>query len=114
MAGGCAIEERIALMRIRSLLVEANSEVPASWGRSGDCCSWERVRCNSSTRVSDLNLYSMYFPQSNSNTEGQATVKIEDGCSPWNLRLTIFSSFHELQLLDLSSNFACFQDFHGM
>jgi hypothetical protein len=56
MAGGCVVEERIALMRIRSLLVEANSEVPASWGRSDDCCSWERVTCNNSTRVSGLNL----------------------------------------------------------
>jgi len=56
----------------------------------------------------------MYLPQLNSSTEGQATVEAEGGCSNWNLSLTIFSSFHELQLLDLSSNFACFQDFDGM
>ena len=64
MAGGCAIEERIALMRIRSSLVEANSEqVLASWGRSDDCCSWERVRCNNSTRMLDLflNVSKPYF-----------------------------------------------------
>ena len=97
MAGGCAIEERIALMRIRSLLVEANSEVPASWGRSDDCCSWERVRCNNSTRVSALNLDSV----SGEPTEG------------WNLSLTIFSSFHELQQLDLFWNAAYLQNFDG-
>ena len=92
MTGGCAIEERIALMRIRSSLVEANSEVPASWGRSDDCCSWERVRCNKGTRVSGLNLDSLC------QTEG------------WNLNLTIFSSFHELQQLDLFSNSAYLLD----
>ena len=114
VASGCNVKERIALMRIRSSLLEANSEVPASWGQSGDCCSWERVRCNNSTRMSVLNLDSMYSPQSNHTTEGQETVKAEGECSNWNLSLTIFSSFHELQLLDLSSNFACFQDFDGM
>jgi len=101
-------------MRIRSSLLEANSEVPASWGQSGDCCSWERVRCNNSTRMSVLNLDSMYSPQSNHTTEGQETVKAEGECSNWNLSLTIFSWFHELQLLDLSSNFACFQDFDSL
>ena len=43
---GCVAEERIALLRIRSLLIEANHrvpaslgqyEVPASWGQSDDC-----------------------------------------------------------------------------
>ena len=102
MAGGCAIEERIALMRIRSSLVEANSEqVLASWGRSDDCCSWERVRCNNSTRVSGLNLDSVYVYQ----------TCVRDPC--WNLNLTIFSSFHELQQLDLFSNSACLQNFDG-
>jgi len=96
MAGGCAIEERIALMRIRSSLVEANSEVPASWGRSDDCCSWERVRCNKGTRVSGLNLDSLC------QTEG------------WNLNLTIFSSFHEFQQLDLFWNWAYLQNFDGL
>ena len=94
MTGGCAIEERIALMRIRSSLVEANSEVPASWGRSDDCCLG-RVRCNKSTRVSGLNLDSLC------QTEG------------WNLNLTIFSSFHELQQLDLFWNWAYLQNFDG-
>jgi len=109
MAGGCAIEERIALMRIRSSLVEAKSEeVPASWGRSDDCCSWERVRCNNSTRVSGLNLHPVY------RRKDPSFIKIwYGGPCVRNLNLTVFSSFHELQQLDLSWNFACLQNFDG-
>jgi len=110
MAGGCAIEERIALMRIRSSLVEAKSEeVPASWGRSDDCCSWERVRCNNSTRVSGLNLHPVY------RRKDPSFIKIwYGGPCVRNLNLTVFSSFHELQQLDLSWNFACLQNFDGL
>ncbi|CAN6352209.1 unnamed protein product [Urochloa humidicola] len=93
-------------MRIRSLLVEANSKVPASWGRSDECCSWERVMCNNSTRVSSLNLNSMYQPKDGT------FVPIGGPC--WNLDLTIFSSFHELQLLDLHLNSVCLQNFDGL
>nr|XP_051228701.1 receptor-like protein 38 [Lolium perenne] len=32
----------------------------------------------------------------------------------WNMNLTIFSSFPELQLLDFSANFACLQNFDGL
>ncbi|XP_039840036.1 receptor-like protein 15 [Panicum virgatum] len=107
MAGGCVIEERIALMRIKSLLLEANSEVLASWGHSDDCCSWERVRCNNSTRVSGLNLDYVYQRK-----DYRTMVTIGGPC--WNLNLTIFSSFHELQQLDLFSNSACLQNFDGL
>ena len=78
MAGGCAIEERIALMRIRSSLLEANSEVPASWGQSGDCCSWERVRCNNSTRMSVLNSTRRIKP-----TERKHTTVLVWAPTPW-------------------------------
>jgi hypothetical protein len=104
MAVGCHVGERIALMRIRSLLVEANSQVPASWGRGDDCCSWERVGCNNGTRVSDLNLGSLYVPLLNSATGGWS----------WNMNnMTMFSPFHELQLLDLSWSSANFTSFEG-
>ena len=106
MAGGCVIEERIALMRIKSLLLEANSEVLASWGHSDDCCSWERVRCNNSTRVSGLNLDYVYQRK-----DYRTMLTIGGPC--WNLNLTIFSSFHELQQLDLSWNSALLQNFDG-
>uniref|UniRef100_K3Z3Q7 Leucine-rich repeat-containing N-terminal plant-type domain-containing protein n=1 Tax=Setaria italica TaxID=4555 RepID=K3Z3Q7_SETIT len=115
MAGGCVVEERTALMRIRSSLVEANSSraPPASWGQSDDCCSWERVTCNNSTRVSALDLYEIYVIQSNYSTEeDQANFGAEGGC--WNLNLTILSSFHELLVLDLSWNSACLRNFDGL
>jgi hypothetical protein len=96
---GCIVEERIALIHIRSTL-EKRYTVPASWKQSDNCCSWERIRCNNSTRALDLNFSKMTV---NSTTGG--------GC--WNLNMTIFSAFHELQLLDLSYNQACLQSFDG-
>ncbi|CAD6267185.1 unnamed protein product [Miscanthus lutarioriparius] len=100
MAGACFVEERIALMRIRSSLLEAKSFEVETWGRIEDCCTWERITCNNSTRVSGLdldNIYSQYF-----------------GSPCWNLNLTIFSSFHELELLDLSWNQACLENFDAI
>ena len=100
MTHGCITEEGIALRHIRSTFNEAHCIVPASWGRGDNFCSWERVRCNNdSTRVLDLNFSNM----ENCTTGG--------GC--WNLNKTIFAAFHELQLLDLSYNYACLQDFDG-
>ncbi|CAN6352192.1 unnamed protein product [Urochloa humidicola] len=113
-AGGCVVEERISLMRIGSSLVEANSlrAPPASWGQSDDCCSWERVTCNNRSRVSGLDLSHMYVIQSNYTTEDQGNIEAEGGC--WNLNVTIFSSFLELEVLDLYWNYACIQNFDGL
>uniref|UniRef100_A0A0E0DJ56 non-specific serine/threonine protein kinase n=1 Tax=Oryza meridionalis TaxID=40149 RepID=A0A0E0DJ56_9ORYZ len=88
MSCGCLVEERAALMDIRSSLIRAGSteNVPRSWGRAEDCCSWERVKCDNFTRrVSQLNLSS-----------------ISD--VSWNINSAAFSAFHELQFLDLSEN----------
>jgi hypothetical protein len=103
MACGCIPEERIALMRVRSSFVEAKSTFAESWGQSDDCCSWEGVRCNSKSRVSDLGIFFIDHTLSNTYIEG---------CS-WNMDLTMFSRFHELQRLDLSSNFAYLKSFEG-
>jgi hypothetical protein len=86
--------------------LEANSVVPPDWGRSEDCCSWSRVTCNISTRVSGLDLEFMYQLKN-----GTSTPLLGDPY--WNLNLTIFSSFHELQLLDLEGNSASLQSFDG-
>ncbi|KAL6844062.1 hypothetical protein ACP4OV_025735 [Aristida adscensionis] len=105
MAYGCIDEERFAPMRIRSSLLEANSEVPHSWGTIDHCCSWERVTCKcneNGTRVSELHLAGIYFP---------AAEKVG---YPWNLDFTLFSSFHELRLLDVSDNIARLQNFSGL
>lgn len=93
-------------MDIRSSLMTAHSKVPVSWGQGDNCCSWEMVTCNSSTqRISRLDLSFIYLRQAPSSNGA--------GCN-WNLNLTIFSSFHELQLLDLSLNFACLHNLDGM
>ncbi|XP_039821483.1 receptor-like protein 15 isoform X2 [Panicum virgatum] len=105
MARGSVAEERIALMHVRSSLVKADSVVPDSWGQSDDCCSWERITCDDKVpRVSGLDLSNMYAPQGNSIA----------GSECWKLNLTVFSSFHELQLLDLSWNHACLQNLDGL
>ena len=41
---GCVAEERIALLRIRSLLIEANQRVPASLGQYEVPASWGAER----------------------------------------------------------------------
>ncbi|KAJ1273056.1 hypothetical protein BS78_06G250800 [Paspalum vaginatum] len=105
---GCVAEERIALMHIRSLLMQSNyRDIPASWGKSDDCCSWERVTCNedSVARVSELNLADLYDPT------GMHPIAEDEYRS---LNLTVFSPFRELQLLDLSVNYACLLNFDGL
>ncbi|KAL6844064.1 hypothetical protein ACP4OV_025737 [Aristida adscensionis] len=101
MAYGCVYEERIAIMRIRSSLVEANSEVPASWRRSDDCCSWEGVRCNeNNTRVSELYLFNIYQSHRNESHGNETSVSVavaeDDGCS--------LQGLTKLRYLNLSQN----------
>uniref|UniRef100_J3M208 Leucine-rich repeat-containing N-terminal plant-type domain-containing protein n=1 Tax=Oryza brachyantha TaxID=4533 RepID=J3M208_ORYBR len=86
MARGCFVEERAALMDIRSSLTSSNGTARRSWGPDGDCCSWERVNCSTSTgRVSHLYFSNLY-----------------DSQAFWSFNTTVFSSFPELQFLDLS------------
>ncbi|KAM3392866.1 hypothetical protein ACQJBY_013815 [Aegilops geniculata] len=101
---GCFIEERAALMDISSWFMSVQYMVPTSWGGDDDCCLWERVTCNSSTRrISHLDL---------SQDLTQYSPSMEDESS--NLNLKIFSSFRELQLLDLSGQEANLQNFEGL
>lgn len=106
MACGCIAEERIALMHLRSSLLQASRAghvaVPP-WEQSGDCCSWSYVSCDGNGRVSGLRLSASYY--------------LEDpiaGRECWNLSMTVFSPLHELCLLDLSWNSACLQNLDGM
>ncbi|KAE8794951.1 LRR receptor-like serine/threonine-protein kinase GSO2 [Hordeum vulgare] len=94
-SSGCFVEERSALLDIRSSLPRAHSlSALDSWGEDGDdCCSWERVKCNNTTqRVSHLNLISIFQTYSHDH---------------WYLNLTVFSALHELEYLDLSNNNPC-------
>jgi hypothetical protein len=92
---GCSREERAALMEIRASFARANSTMPPlSWGNKShdDCCSWERVKCNNTTRrVSHLDLAKVHGAP---NPSGRA----------WSLDTTVFAAFPELQSLNLSSN----------
>ncbi|KAI4968192.1 hypothetical protein ZWY2020_005304 [Hordeum vulgare] len=101
-------------MDISSWFTSAKSEVPSSWGHAEDCCSWERITCDNSTRrILRLDLSSIYHSIPIHNSDGSTSTQVmEVAC--WNLNLTIFSSFRELQLLDFSGNCACLQDFDGL
>ncbi|KAF7011733.1 hypothetical protein CFC21_026012 [Triticum aestivum] len=95
LSSGCLMEERAALMDIRSFLMRAHSLIALdSWRKDDDdCCSWELVKCNNETkRVSHLYLSGVYL----------SNLTIPD--VPQYLNSTVFSAFHELQYLDLSSN----------
>ncbi|KAF7006125.1 hypothetical protein CFC21_021190 [Triticum aestivum] len=113
-SSGCFMEERAALMEISSWFMSAKSEVPSSWGHGDDCCSWERITCDNSTRrILRLDLHYIYQSIPIHNSDGSTSIgPMEAAC--WNLNLAIFSSFRELQLLDFSRNFACLQNFDGL
>ncbi|XBI88165.1 hypothetical protein VPH35_026157 [Triticum aestivum] len=110
----CLREERAALMDISSWFMTAKSEVPSWWGHGDDCCSWERITCDNSTRrILRLDLHSIYQQIPIHNSDGSTSFEpMEAAC--WNLNLAIFSSFRELHLLDFSANFACLQNFDGL
>ncbi|KAF7006137.1 hypothetical protein CFC21_021201 [Triticum aestivum] len=107
-SSGCFMEERAALMEISSWFMSANSEVPSSWGHGGDCCSWERITCDNTTRrILGLDLSYLYQEIPIHNSNGSTSVEpMEVAC--WNLNLT------KLQLLDFSQNFACLHNFDGL
>uniref|UniRef100_A0A8R7PL73 Leucine-rich repeat-containing N-terminal plant-type domain-containing protein n=1 Tax=Triticum urartu TaxID=4572 RepID=A0A8R7PL73_TRIUA len=102
LSSGCFVEERAALMDIQSSLMRARSlGVTNSWGEDGDdCCSWERVKCNSTTqRVSHLDLSYIFVTSSHDH---------------WYLNSTVFSALHELEYLDLSNNYPCSLALEGL
>ncbi|KAE8801995.1 LRR receptor-like serine/threonine-protein kinase GSO1 [Hordeum vulgare] len=101
-------------MDISSWFMRAKSVVPSSWGHGDDCCSWEGITCDNSTRrISRLDLSRLYQSIPTYGSDGSTSIKsTEVAC--WNLNLTIFSSFRELELLDFSGNYACLQNFDGL
>lgn len=84
---GCWKEERDALLVLKSHIGDIISL--KSWEDDTDCCLWERVECNSTTRrVTELHLYQ------------------RDGSSPipWHLNFSDFIAFKDLKTLDLHWN----------
>ncbi|KAI8570578.1 hypothetical protein RHMOL_Rhmol01G0045900 [Rhododendron molle] len=88
---GCLEKERIALLQLKHSINFLDYPWLPSWEEddSMDCCHWERVECNSTTRrVIKLEL---------NNTRGYTS---ED----WHLNVSILLPFESLRSLDLSEN----------
>ncbi|KAH7859428.1 hypothetical protein Vadar_001045 [Vaccinium darrowii] len=99
---GCWEKERIALLQLKDSINFPNGTSLPSWEEDDylDCCQWERVTCNSSTRrVIKLSL--------NATTDwlNQIQSRSRDlTWSPWYLNASILLPFESLQSLDLSEN----------
>lgn len=94
---GCLETERTGLLQLKSYLKNLLDEgeedsILKSWTRSGDCCIWERVKCNDARggHVVDLSLGRLIPVAFESETRL--------------LNLSLFHSFPQLQSLNLSWN----------
>ena len=87
---GCLEEERIALLHLKDSLNYPNGTSLPSWRVAhANCCSWERIRCNSSTgRVTVLDLW------------GVRNEELGD----WYLNASLFLPFQQLNGLSLWNN----------
>lgn len=84
---GCHEEERRSLLEFKAYVHSKGFDAP-SWDEDDpDCCRWERVKCanNNTGHVIELSLNNVADVQSL-------------------LNLSIFQSFKQLRVLDLSSN----------
>ena len=94
---GCWEQERIALLQLKASMINyadhGYSKYFTSWdsaNKESDCCDWERVKCNITTkRVIQLALYDTIYPYEE---------------HFWSLNASLFLPFEELQYLDLSYN----------
>ena len=86
---GCRNNEREALLSLG-----AQFDPPLPWVEGTDCCQWEGVECNSTTRrVAELDL---------SATERELSVAYR--YKYWYLNYTDFLVFEDLKSLNLSFN----------
>ncbi|KAJ9560623.1 hypothetical protein OSB04_005783 [Centaurea solstitialis] len=101
--GGCIVEERKALLEIKSSLIDsyALSVDPLPlWvddgSIGGECCHWEGVKCNKTTgHVANLSLR---------NTMGILNTDSISCTRSWPLNVSLFLHFKELKSIDLSWN----------
>ena len=94
---GCWEKERIALLELKASTVNyAYEHYFSNWDsadKESDCCEWENVKCNITTRrVIQLTLYNMMSYSSRESGGG------------WYFNASLFLPFEELQYLDLSFN----------
>ena len=89
---GCIEAERVALLRLKDAFNNPNGSALPSWQGQGDCCTWESVKCDNSTkRVTHLFL--------------NDTRPYELSNLQWSLNASSFLPLEELQVLDLSGNY---------
>ncbi|XVF65693.1 hypothetical protein PTKIN_Ptkin09bG0269700 [Pterospermum kingtungense] len=88
LSNGCLEQERLALLKLRPFFI--NLLYSSNWTeeKGSDCCHWERVECNGTTRR--VTKLSLNFPNQYS--------------SKWYLNASLFLPFEELRSLDLSAN----------
>lgn len=101
-AGGCREEERRALLDIKFSLINTYDLKPEDilptwmdYGNTlvGECCDWERVKCNTTTHhVTHISLGTL-------NGRSYVDKKL------WPLNVSLFLHFKELRSLNLSRNF---------
>ncbi|KAL0451897.1 UNVERIFIED_CONTAM: Receptor-like protein 9a [Sesamum latifolium] len=98
---GCIEEERIGLLKLKAAFNPPNITASAfsSWGGGDmDCCTWENVRCDYTTkRVLQLSLKDTKYDRKTF----RATKIVER----WYLDFSLFLPFQELQNLSLAQNF---------
>ncbi|KAL0382882.1 UNVERIFIED_CONTAM: Receptor-like protein 9b [Sesamum calycinum] len=104
----CVEEERIGLLKLKAAFNPPNGPASAfsSWGgENTDCCKWENVRCDYTTkRVVQLSLKDTKYDR--------GTCLATNIMERWYLDFSLFLPFQELQNLSLALNFL--KGFHGV
>ncbi|KAJ0794608.1 putative leucine-rich repeat-containing, plant-type, leucine-rich repeat domain superfamily [Helianthus annuus] len=93
----CVEEERKALLAIKASLndsytYDVNPLLP-TWVNHGECCEWERVKCDTTGHVTELALKNVI------------SIVYEDYHRVWPLNISLFLHFNELRSLNLSWNY---------
>lgn len=102
----CIEDERKALLEIKASLIDSYDYgadvVLPTWVDYGECCDWERVKCNATSgRVTTLSLQNL-----EANLNVGIMVESEDYMKKlWPLNVSLFLHFEELRSLNLSWNY---------
>ncbi|KAJ6296244.1 hypothetical protein OIU78_024147 [Salix suchowensis] len=102
---GCLEEERIALLQIKTSIVDPNhmGSPLLSWGNDALCCGWAGVSCDNITgRVNEIVLFSArgWFID-----PSKGAWSLDASMGDWYLNATLFLPFQELKTLGLRNNY---------
>ncbi|KAB5514576.1 hypothetical protein DKX38_028482 [Salix brachista] len=102
---GCLEEERIALLQIKTSIVDPNhmGSPLLSWGNDALCCGWAGVSCDNITgRVNEIVLFSArgWFID-----PSKGAWSLDPSKGDWYLNATLFLPFQELKTLGLRNNY---------